>query len=85
MTDPRDDQWRRHAACRDEDRDIFFPTQGASVAEAKAICATCPVRRPCAEHAITHPEPFGIWGGLSERQRRQIRRQRGLRNHDLDD
>ena len=72
--------WMQHGACRglshaDADR-LFFPARGDSTAEAKAICARCPVRNECLEYALEHHEKFGIWGGLSERERRRLRRQR---------
>lgn len=70
--------WQDFANCRGADQDLFFPERGASTRKAKAICAACTVREDCLEFAITHGERFGIWGGLSERERRKIRRQRAL-------
>lgn len=70
--------WQDAAGCRGADQDLFFPERGASTRKAKAICAACPVREECLEFAIRHGERFGIWGGLSERERRKIRRQRAL-------
>ena len=70
--------WQDGAGCRGADQDLFFPERGASTRKAKAICAACPVREACLEFAIRHGERFGIWGGLSERERRKIRRQRAL-------
>lgn len=52
---------------------LFFPSQGGDTKRGKAICADCPVRQECADYAIEHRELFGIWGGLSERERRRIR------------
>lgn len=66
--------WTRHANCRGVDPQLFFPERGASLAEAKAVCADCKVRAECLEYGID--QHFGIWGGLSERERRQLRRQR---------
>jgi WhiB family redox-sensing transcriptional regulator len=63
-------------ACRDSDPAVFFPGQGDDVSRAKAICSGCQIRAACLEHAVTFPERFGIWGGKSERERRQIRRDR---------
>jgi WhiB family redox-sensing transcriptional regulator len=65
--------WRRQAACRGRADDVFFPDSAlpdyaARVAEAKATCATCPVRQACLE--IGMRERYGIWGGLTARQRR---------------
>lgn len=67
------EQWRQLAACRGLDPDIFFPTRGESPQSAKAICACCPVRLPCLQDALAHPERLGIWGGLSEHERRRYR------------
>ena len=70
--------WYTFAECRGlttSDRDdIFFPSRGDATAPAKKICAVCPVRGECLDHALTHGEKYGIWGGLSERERRRIRR-----------
>jgi WhiB family redox-sensing transcriptional regulator len=73
------DDWRSDAACRDLDPKIWFPGRGADVRKAQAICATCPVSAPCLEFAVVNAEEFGIWGGLCERKRRNIRWSRGLR------
>ena len=72
------DDWRSVAACQDTDPDLFFPERGASTKEAKAVCRGCVVREECLEYALANGEKFGIWGGLSERERRRIRRQRAL-------
>ena len=71
--------WHQHGACRGADPNLFFPARGESVKEAKAVCARCPVRAECLEYALTNQEKFGVWGGLSERERRQLRRQRRLK------
>lgn len=68
------DRWQVRAACRTMDPELFFPERGETQAEAKAVCATCPVRRDCLKYAIDNCERHGIWGGLSERERRKIRR-----------
>lgn len=68
--------WYKLGDCQGVDPDLFFPGQGESTAEAKAICAGCQVREQCLEWAIEHAEKFGIWGGMSERERRRIRRAR---------
>ena len=70
--------WQDFANCKGADQDLFFPERGASTRKAKAICGACSVREDCLEFAITNGERFGIWGGLSERERRKIRRQRAL-------
>ncbi|MCC7078652.1 MAG: WhiB family transcriptional regulator [Acidimicrobiia bacterium] len=72
-------EWRRLARCRDRDPDVFFPGRGMSTAPAKAICASCPVRAECLEYALENREKYGIWGGKSERERRQLRRLRTQR------
>lgn len=63
-------------ACMGVDPDLFFPERGASVAEAKAVCRSCPVIDACLEYALQEGIKVGIWGGCSERERRQIRRTR---------
>lgn len=72
--------WTEHAACVGIDPDIFFPPNGGeafkSSARAKAICATCPVRSDCLDYAIRERITHGIWGGLTEKDRRVVRRQR---------
>ncbi|MHB8219333.1 MAG: WhiB family transcriptional regulator [Acidimicrobiales bacterium] len=70
--------WRKRAACRGIDVDVFYPVTEDDVdaAEAKSICAGCPVREACLEHALAHREREGIWGGATERERRRIVRQR---------
>ncbi len=70
--------WQVDANCNDKDPDLFFPNRGASTREAKKICSECPVQEHCLEYAIVNAEKFGIWGGLSERERRKIRKERGL-------
>jgi WhiB family redox-sensing transcriptional regulator len=87
--------WRLHGACRGVDTELFYSREGegrlaraARERAAKAICATCPVRTPCAAYALQHHERYGIWGGLTERERaywwsqqrpQPIRRQRSTR------
>lgn len=66
--------WMRHAACRGKDREMFFPRRGENVSEAKAVCATCPVKAECADYGL--PEKYGVWGGLTDQERRVIRRER---------
>lgn len=70
--------WRNRSNCLGVDPDLFFPARGASLVEAKAVCAACVVRDQCLDHALTKPEKFGVWGGASERERRRLRRQRHL-------
>jgi len=68
--------WRKHAACRGIDPDVFYPVSDEEADEAKAICDQCAVRESCLEHALSHREREGIWGGTTERERRRIHRQR---------
>lgn len=68
--------WQDYANCRGADADLFFPDRGASTRKAKAICQECEVRLECLDYAVRMGEKFGIWGGMSERERRRIRRQR---------
>jgi len=66
--------WQERALCAQTDPEAFFPEKGGSTREAKRICTTCEVRAECLEYALEHDERFGIWGGLSERERRRIKR-----------
>ncbi len=68
--------WQDLANCRGANPDLFFPERGASTRTAKSICRECSVRPECLEFAITSSEKFGIWGALSERERRKIRKER---------
>ena len=78
ISESEDLAWQQYANCLGVDPDLFFPERGASTREAKEVCRGCVVREDCLEYAITHSEKFGIWGGLSERERRRIRRERAL-------
>jgi WhiB family redox-sensing transcriptional regulator len=77
---PEPQPWAAHAACRGANPDLFFPPKGGPATPAKAYCARCPVRPECLDYAITAGETHGIWGGLAERERRQVRAARGYRN-----
>ena len=68
--------WQDQALCAETDPEAFFPEKGGSTREAKRICLGCEVRDACLEYALAHDERFGIWGGLSERERRRLRRRR---------
>ena len=68
--------WREHAACLGADTDLWYPERGERTAEAKAVCAACPVRAECLAFALDNGEKFGVWGGKSERQRRRMRSER---------
>ncbi|MEV4774324.1 WhiB family transcriptional regulator [Microbacterium sp. LTA6] len=76
-TDADDDNalaWQTDALCSQTDPEAFFPEKGGSTRDAKRICTTCDVRGECLEYALNNDERFGIWGGLSERERRKLKR-----------
>ena len=66
--------WQERALCAQTDPEAFFPEKGGSTREAKKVCVSCEVRAECLEYALEHDERFGIWGGLSERERRKLKR-----------
>ena len=66
--------WQEEALCAQTDPEAFFPEKGGSTREAKKVCLTCDVRQECLEYALAHDERFGIWGGLSERERRKLKK-----------
>jgi WhiB family redox-sensing transcriptional regulator len=66
--------WQVDALCSQTDPEAFFPEKGGSTRDAKRICAQCTVRTECLDFALENDERFGIWGGLSERERRGFRR-----------
>jgi WhiB family redox-sensing transcriptional regulator len=78
--------WTADALCAQTDPALFFPKKGGSTREAKAVCTSCPVRQECLDYALdyeshNHPgadtrAPHGIWGGLTERERRALLRDR---------
>ena len=71
--------WEDRALCAEVGPEPFFPeARGASPRDARRICAKCEVRAECLAYALEHPEVQGVWGGLSEKQRRDPRRQLGL-------
>ncbi|ACQ79466.1 transcription factor WhiB [Beutenbergia cavernae DSM 12333] len=67
-------EWQERALCAQTDPEAFFPEKGGSTREAKRVCTSCEVRAECLEYALAHDERFGIWGGLSERERRKLKR-----------
>ncbi|MCP1429514.1 WhiB family redox-sensing transcriptional regulator [Microbacterium foliorum] len=76
-TDAEDDSalaWQADALCSQTDPEAFFPEKGGSTRDAKRICTSCDVRGECLEYALNNDERFGIWGGLSERERRKLKR-----------
>ena len=70
-------QWYELALCAQTDPEAFFPEKCGSTREAKRVCASCPVARQCLEYALENDERFGIWGGMSERERRKLKRRIG--------
>ena len=68
------ESWQERALCAQTDPEAFFPEKGGSTREAKRICQGCEVRDECLEYALEHDERFGIWGGLSERERRKLKK-----------
>ncbi len=71
---PEDPGWQELALCAQTDPEAFFPEKGGSTREAKRVCQSCEVRQECLEYALANDERFGIWGGLSERERRRLKR-----------
>ncbi|GGV08495.1 transcriptional regulator WhiB [Streptomyces filipinensis] len=71
---PADDTWQAQALCAQTGPDFFFPEPGSSVREAKRICAMCELRPACLDYALANDERFGVWGGLSEKERLALRR-----------
>jgi len=65
--------WMAAGLCRQRDPELFYPATGHSSRDARAVCARCPVRAQCLAYAIEHRERYGVWGGMSERQRRHLR------------
>jgi len=66
--------WQERALCTQSDPEAFFPEKGGSSRAAKAVCLACPVRAACLDYALRNDERFGIWGGLTERERRRVKK-----------
>lgn len=66
--------WQDQALCAQTDPEAFFPEKGGSTREAKRVCESCEVRSECLEYALANDERFGIWGGMSERERRRLKK-----------
>jgi WhiB family redox-sensing transcriptional regulator len=66
--------WQASALCAQTDPEAFFPEKGGSTREAKGVCKVCEVKKECLEYALANDERYGIWGGLSERERRKLKR-----------
>jgi WhiB family redox-sensing transcriptional regulator len=66
--------WQALGECRKTDTETFYPEKGRSTREAKAVCVNCQVRAECLKYALDNDERFGVWGGLSERERRKLKK-----------
>jgi WhiB family transcriptional regulator, redox-sensing transcriptional regulator len=75
--DWREPDWQDFALCAQTDPEAFFPEKGGSTREAKKVCRNCEVRSECLEFALEHDERYGVYGGLSERERRRLKREAG--------
>ena len=71
LTSPR---WMSDALCAQVDAELFFPEVGEHSRPARLICRRCDVQINCLEYAVEHKIAFGIWGGMSDRERRNLRR-----------
>ncbi|WP_082984847.1 WhiB family transcriptional regulator [Mycobacterium sp. 1245499.0] len=70
------ESWRERALCAQIDTgDMFYPDKGGSTREPKLVCSMCEVRVECLSYALDRDERWGIWGGLSERERRRLKRE----------
>ncbi|MGA4838568.1 WhiB family transcriptional regulator [Streptomyces sp. G45] len=78
MTEP-ELAWQEQALCAQTGPDFFFPEPGSSVREAKRICRLCEMRSACLTYALDNDERFGVWGGLSEKERQNLRREQATR------
>jgi WhiB family redox-sensing transcriptional regulator len=67
-------EWRAEANCSGFDPDLWFAPGALEHKEAKRICRSCPVRRECLSYALETPVDHGVWGGMTERERRSFRR-----------
>jgi WhiB family redox-sensing transcriptional regulator len=65
-------QWMTRAACRHMDPELFFPSPGQDGRAARAVCAACPVRRPCLAYALAAPDVVGIWAGTTRLERAEL-------------
>ncbi len=82
------ERWRRGAACRNMDTELFFPRGETGVpleqtVAAKAVCAGCPVRTACLEFAMATRQEYGIFGGLTEQERRTLARRRARARREM--
>lgn len=73
---PADVEELEGALCAEVDPELWFPEEGGSPEAARAICARCPVQEACLQQALRNREPYGVWGGLTPRERQNLRRRR---------
>jgi WhiB family redox-sensing transcriptional regulator len=66
--------WTDHAACLGKDPELFYPPKGENAQDAKAICRVCPVAIICLNYALARRERYGVWGGMTEKERRRLLR-----------
>jgi WhiB family redox-sensing transcriptional regulator len=66
--------WTAQALCAQVDSDMFFPEKGGSPKDAQKVCHDCDVKTECLQYALDNDERFGVWGELTERQRRRLKR-----------
>lgn len=64
--------WMADGLCAQTDPELFFPEKGGATKAAKNVCVGCPVKTECLQYALDNAERFGVWGGLSERERRKL-------------
>ena len=69
----RPPEWMAAGLCTQVDPELFWPESGHDSRDARAVCGRCPVRVECLDYAFTNRERYGVWGGMSERQRRTLR------------
>jgi WhiB family redox-sensing transcriptional regulator len=73
--DPEDPlAWQKDSLCGQTDPEAFFPEKGGNVRMAKKVCTMCEVKLECLDYALENDERFGVWGGLSERERRKLQK-----------
>ncbi|MFJ3582541.1 WhiB family transcriptional regulator [Streptomyces sp. NPDC090127] len=74
-----DMSWQENALCAEAGPEFFFPAPGSSTREAKQLCGACEGREACLQYALENDERFGVWGGLSEKERGRLRRPESAR------
>lgn len=79
----RDHDWKLDGACNEVGTELFYPEKGDNAGPAVRICCSCPVLEQCRRHALDNHEDFGVWGGLTVTQRREIRQATARNNRTL--